>query len=127
MDAVYILYALQLRYRFLSNVNVQRALILELNNMDEFRFEYCLHERVAFINLILYLAANWHYEYQISKKIYNYLKKNEHLSINYDPILQFHGIIKDDFEESYELSNYNENVISDLFFKYCGRFLGYQI
>lgn len=127
MDAVYILYALQLRYRFLSNVNVQKALILELINMEAFRFEYCPHERVAFINLILYLSANWQYEYQISQKIYGYLEKEEHLSINYDPILQFHGIMKDDFEESYNLSTYNGNVLSDLFWKHCGRYLGYEI
>jgi hypothetical protein len=127
MDAVYILYALQLRYRFLSNVNVQRALILELDSMDAFRFEYCPSERVAFINLILYLSANWQYEYQISQKIYNYSEREEHLSIYYDPILQFHGIMEDDFEESYHLSSYNKNVISDLIWKYCGRYLGYQI
>lgn len=127
MDAVYILYALQLKYRFLSNVNVQRALILELDNMDAFRFEYCPHERIAFINLILYLSANWQYEYQISKKIYNYSENEEHLSIYYDPILQFHGIMKDDFDESYNLSTYNENVISDLFWKYCGLYLGYSM
>jgi|GEM_PF-6122264 len=127
MDAVYILYALQLRYGFLSNVNVQRDLILELINMDAFRFEYCPNERVAFIYLILYLSANWQYEYQISQKIYDYIEKEEHLSTYYDPILKFHGIMKDDFEESYILSTYNENVLSDLFWKYCGRYLGYEI
>ncbi len=127
MDAVYILYALQLRYRFLSNINIQRELILELNSMDAFRFEYCPHERVAFINLILYLSANWQYEYQISQEIYTYSAKEEHLSIHYDPILQFHDIMKDNFEESYNLSSYNANVISDLFWKYCARFLGYPI
>lgn len=127
MDAVYILYALQLKYRFLSNVNVQRALILELDNMDAFHFKYCPHERIAFINLILYLSANWQYEYQISNKIYNYSENEEHLSMCYDSILQFHGIMRDNFDESYNLSTYNENVISDLFWKYCGLYLGYSM
>lgn len=123
MDAVYILYALQLKYKFLNNISVQRALIYDLENMDAFRFEYCPEERVAFINLILYLSGNWKYEYQISQKIYNYSETDEHLSLHYDPILQFHGIMNDDFEESYNLSTYNENVISDLFWKHCGKYL----
>lgn len=125
MDAVYILYALQMKYRFLSNANIQNSLISELDNMDAFRFEYCPHERIAFINLILYLSANWQYEYQISKEIYNYSENVEHLSMCYDPILQFHDIIRDSFGESYNLSTYNENIISDLFWKYCGLYLGY--
>lgn len=75
----------------------------------------------------VYLSANWQYEYQISQKIYEYIEKEEHLSTYYNPILQFHGIMKDDFEESYTLSTYNENVLSDLFWKYCGRYLGYEI
>lgn len=127
MDAVYILYALQLKYRFLSNVKIQSALLLELDHMDAFRFEYCPHEKIAFIHLILYLSANWQYEYQISKKIYHYSENEEHLSMSYDPILQFHGIMKDNFAESYKLSTYNENVISDLFWKYCGQYLGYSM
>lgn len=123
MDAVYILYALQLKYRFLCDIKIQRTLIDELSNMDEFRFEYCPHERMAFIHLILYLSAKWKYEYQISQKIYDYADSEEHLSICYDPILQFHDIMENDFEESYDFSTYNQNVISDLFWKYCGIYL----
>lgn len=123
MDAVYILYALQLRYNFLSDTDIRQALILKLMNMEAFRFEYCPQEREAFIKLIRYLSVNWRYEYRISKKIYDYLEKCEHLSIYYDSILQFYGIMKDDFEESYHNSTYNENVISDLFWEYCYKYL----
>lgn len=35
--------------------------------------------------------------------------------------------MKDSFEESYNLSSYNENVISELFWKYFGMHLGYSI
>lgn len=128
MDAVYILYALQLKYRFLNDENVRIALVLELESLDAFRFEYCPQEREAFIILIQYLSINWQYEYQISQEIYTYSENEEHLSVYYDPILQFHGIMQDDdFEESYYLSTYNDNVISDLFWRYCARYLGYDV
>lgn len=127
MDAVYILYALQLKYRFLCNIKIQSSLISELSNMDESRFEYCPYERMAFMYLILYLSAKWNYEYQISQKIYVYADNEEHMSICYDPILQFHDIMEDDFEESYDLSAYNKNVISDLFWKYCEIYLKDQM
>ena len=127
MDAVYILYALQLKYEFLSDVRIRRTLISELKNMDEFHFEYCPHERIAFIKLILYLSTNWNYERRISMRIYNYSENEEHLSMYYDPILQFYGIKKDSFDESYYLSTYNENVISDLIWKYCRIYLSCSI
>ena len=126
IDAVYILYALQLRYRFLNDKNVQYALMFELKNMDAFRFEYCPQERYAFIILIQYLSVNWEYEHKMSREIYKYSENEEHFPMHYDMILQFHGIMQDDFEDSYNLSTYNDNVISDLFWRYCGRYLGYD-
>lgn len=123
MDAVYILYALQFKYQFLNSVDIRHRLILELNSMDEIRFDHCPGEREAFIILIEYLSANWGYEAKISKGIYDYFERDEHVSLYYDPILQFDGIIKSDFHESYNNSDYNGNVISDLFWNYCYKFV----
>jgi len=119
MDAVYILYALQLKYKFLSDRRVPSILVRELSKMDEFRFGNCPNERVAFIKLIWYLSANWRYENQISQQIYTYSENDEHFPMHYDPILQFHGIMTDDFDVSYNLGSYNNNALSDLFWKYC--------
>ncbi|MDE6627235.1 MAG: hypothetical protein K2K56_12805 [Lachnospiraceae bacterium] len=127
MDAVYILYALQLKYGFLRNEDVKRALISNLKNMDAFGFKYGPHERTAFIQLLSYLSVNWQYEREISEQIYNYSKNDEHFSMYYDPILQFHGIIEDRFEDAYYLSTYNMNVISDLFWEYCKIYLNHSM
>lgn len=127
IDAVYILYALQLKYHFLCDEQIRAALIKELYTMDEFRFLSCPYERIAFVNLISYLSSNWQYEHEISKGIYDYSQAEEHISAYYDPILQFHGIMQGTFEDSYNLGSYNENVLSDLFWRYCGKYLGYQM
>ena len=123
MDAVYVLYALQLKYEFLGNVRIRKYLISELKNMDEFHFEYCPHERTAFIKLIMYLSTNWNFERYISRRIYDYSKNKKHVSLYYDPIFQFQDIENDIFDKSYFLSTYNDNVISDLLWEYCGMYL----
>lgn len=123
MDALYILYGLQLKYGFLSNPYVRTALISELNNMHECRFENCPQERAAFVNLILYLSINWQYEKQISSQIYISSKKDEHISFGYDSILQFDGIMNNSFFEAYYDCD-NQDVMSMLFWKYCSMYLG---
>ncbi len=127
MDSVYILYALQMRFGFLNSINIRNALIDEIRNMERFRFEYCPNERLAFIDLICYLYTNWEYEFEISRKIIDHSKKEDHISFHYNPILQFYNILEDLFQESYNLGSYNENVLSDLFWKYCKRYLEYYI
>ncbi len=119
MEAVYILYALQLKYKFLNNIPTD-PLIYELNNIPEDRFVGCLQEREAFKQLILYLSNNWKYEYDISKNIYTYLN-NENFIRSTDPIWHFKNIIKNDFEESYGDFEYHSSndIISNLFWKYC--------
>lgn len=123
MDSVYILYALQLKYNFLSDINITNNLVIELKKMEPFRFEYCPDERVALISLVNYLADNWNYECQISENIYSYSEKKEHISFCYDSILQFDGIMTNSFEDAYYLNSYNPNVVSDLFWKYCQIYL----
>lgn len=124
MDAVYILYALQLKYNFLGNIIIRKDLLMELDNLDTFRFKNP-DEKKAFIKLIIYLCNKWNIEKLISQRIYNYSKKEKFFLAHYDPILQFHGIMRDSFEDSYHLKTYNENILSDLFWKYCARHLEY--
>lgn len=121
MDAVYILYALQFKYNFLCDTHIRESLICELNNMCPFYFENYPDEKDAFITLIEYFDNNWESENKISNKIYEYFKNTDHLSSFYDSILQFHDIVFNDFdfEHLYNLSEYNDNRISELFWKYC--------
>lgn len=119
IDSIYILYALQLKYGFLRNQEVVDNIIDEILNLEEFRFYECEQERGAIIFLVRYLYYNSEYEKSINKAIFKYLDSKEHLSLYYDSILQFHGILHEDFEESYTLSDYNDNVVSAIFWKYC--------
>ena len=79
--------------------------------------------KVSYAILIEYLANNSFYEYQISQSIYESSKKEEHYPLHYDPILQFHDIIYRSFEEAYDNSDYNDNILSRIFWKYCGFYL----
>lgn len=126
IDAVYILYALQLKYSFLNNADVRKNLIRELEDMEESCFYYCSQEREAFILLVQYLHDYWSYEKEISRGIYEYSEKEEHSSICYDSILQFHGILDHEFEVAEFLGTYNDNAISRLLWKYCRRYLEYK-
>lgn len=119
MDAVYILYALQLKYRFLNNSNIRTALISEIEEIQFDPEETDTPEKTAFIELINYLANYWEEEYKLSQIILNESENTEHLSMAFDSILQFDDIMKHSFEDSYNLSTYNQNKISDLFWKFC--------
>ena len=59
----------------------------------------------------------------MNKRIFEYSDKKEHLSLYYDSMLQFHGIQDLSFEDAYNLSDYNNNVVSDIFWKYCNYFI----
>jgi hypothetical protein len=122
IDSIYILYALQLKYHFLRSQTVVENLIKEVKQLQDFRFDGCEQERDAIIFLIQYLYRNREYEIKVNQKIFNYMEKKDHLSLSYDSILQYHGIMHNDFEDSYYLSDYNDNVISEIFWKYCGRY-----
>ncbi len=123
LDSVYVLYALQMRYGFLNDAFIRNSLIMELEDLEDSRFEFCPNERYALILVINYLTCNWNFEYQISQNIYQYVKNKEHVSVYYDSIIQFLDILEYDFDEVFSLKCYNENVVSDLFWKYCSYYL----
>lgn len=126
VNSVYILYGLQMKYKFLCDEDIRLEVIREIYDIDDFRFLDNLDEREAFIDLINYLSYNFDYEYRISENIYDYSEKREHYPLHYDPILQFHDIKDHSFEEVYHNSDYNDNVLSRIFWKYCGLYLGYD-
>lgn len=119
ISAVYILYALQLKYRFLNHRNIRDVLIWELENMEFTSDETDSSEKIAFIELVNYLADYYEKEYELSQFILQESQKTEHLSVAFDPILQFDDIIKNDFWDSYYLRTYNPNKVSDLFWDLC--------
>lgn len=127
LDSVYLLYALQFKYNFLNDADIYENLIAEITALDDVRFDGCPDERFALIELIRYLSWNWREERSISGDIYKYSEQEFRPSACYDPIMQFNDILKDDFEESLHLSDYNDNVVSDLFWKYCGIYLGCEV
>lgn len=122
IDSIYVLYALQLKYRFLRDLSVVKDIIYEILQLEDFRFYYCKKEREAIILLVYYLYYNTEQEELMNKKIFEYADKKEHLSMYYDSILQFQDIQDSSFEDSYNLSDYNDNVVSDIFWKYCMNF-----
>lgn len=123
IDSIYILYALQLKYRFLQDLNVVEGIIDEILQLEDDRFCYCKEEREAIILLVYYLYYNTDKEELMNKRIFEYSDKKEHLSLYYDSMLQFHGIQDLSFEDAYNLSDYNNNVVSDIFWKYCNYFI----
>lgn len=50
-------------------------------------------------------------------------RKADHESLFYDPILQLQDIQNDSFEDSYMLSDYNGNIISDWIWKFYSEYL----
>ena len=124
LPAIYILYALQYKYGFITNDGAFHELIEKLRQLPDCRFEGCFYdERSALISLICYLKYNWNYEKSISKKIYDDFLKSEHLSLYYDSILEFNAIVRDSFKDAYHNSDYNDNVISDLCWSICYHYL----
>ncbi|MBD5549771.1 MAG: hypothetical protein HDQ96_01145 [Lachnospiraceae bacterium] len=119
IDSIYLLYALQLKYNFLRNRDIVNLLICEISQLEDFRFENCEHERQAIIFLIQYLYSETEFEKIVFEEMLKYSEKREIFYGYYNSLLQLHGIIYDDFEDSYHLSDYNDNVVSDIFWKYC--------
>lgn len=83
-------------------------------------------EKNAFIQIIQYLSTHWNREFWLSRAILEESKKTEHLSLAFDSILQFDYIMKNEFMESYKLSDYNQNKISNLFWNFCYEYLRYS-
>lgn len=116
IDSVYILYALQLKYKFLKDWNVVEQIKEEILRLDNVRFDGCEQKRKAIIFLVQYLYYKREIEIKMNRKIFKCTKN--HISMFYDSLFQYHGIMKGDFEEAYYLSDYN-NVVSEIFWRYC--------
>ena len=119
IDSIYLLYALQLKYNFLRNQITVQKVIDEICQLDAFRFEGCEEERQAIILLIQYLYYETKTEKINFEEMLKYSEKRKNFFGYYNSLLQLHGIVYDDFEDAYHLSDYNDNVVSDIFWKYC--------
>lgn len=111
-DSVYLLYALLIKYGM--NDYIHDVLIDYVFKLEDFRFEFCeADERAAMIQIIDYLYKNQKLERKMSVAVIMDSFNNGDISGYYDPITQFHDIQNQWFEESFALSDYNDNVISD--------------
>lgn len=124
-DSVYLLYALVMKYGM--NAWIRDALIEYVYELEEFRFDYCRSdERKAIIQIIDYLYRNQKQERCMSKVVIMESFNNGDISGYYDPITQFHDIQNQWFEDSFALSDYNDNVISfGIWNCYCNDRRGY--
>lgn len=110
-DSVYLLYALVLEYGMKESI--YKELMSKIYTLEKYRFEFCGEaERYGLLQIIEYLYQNGKYEREMSQRVLQYSLKSEHLSLYYDSILQLHGIQDDSFEDSYMLSDYNNNIVS---------------
>lgn len=115
--SVYLLYALFLRYGMKKSI--YKNLINRISNLEDFRFGFCGEiERNALLTIINYLYYDGRNEIEMSRKVFHDSAEDEHISMYYDPILQLHGIQEDDFFDSYMLSDYNSNIVSDWVWHY---------
>ena len=122
-DSVYLLYALFLRYGMKKSI--YEKLINRISNLEDFRFEFCGEvERKALLTIINYLYYNGKDEIEMSRKVFQDSAEAEHISMYYDPILQLHGIQEEDFFDSYMLSDYNTNIVSDWIWHYYSEVFG---
>lgn len=122
-DAVYLLYALTQKYGMSKDIFVN--LWNKILSLEEFRFEYSsLTERTSLLTVIKYLFYYWKYEKDSVSKVFEDSQRENRISMYYNPILQLHDIQRDDFLDSYILSDYNSNIISDWIWEFYSRELG---
>ena len=105
MGAVYVIYALNYRYGFLSDDGNYDRLINKITSYDGYGCNQCNQELQALVTFVRYLHNEWNFEYSISKPIVEEYLDKPHISY-YDGIAQLLGIIKDSFEETYNLVNH---------------------
>ena len=111
-NSIYLLYALVIKYGM--NAYTHDALIQYISNLEDFRFEFCeSDEQTAIIQIIDYLYYYQNLERNMSSVVIMDSYNSGDISGYYDPITQFHDIQNQWFEESFALSDYNDNVISD--------------
>lgn len=120
IDSVYLLYALVRKYGMSKTVfqNIYR----KIATLEKFRFDYCDEtERVALLAIVEYLYYQGSVERAISHHVFVDSQNDNRISTYYDPILQLHGIQEDGFWDSYMLSDYNSNIVSDWIWEFYGR------
>ena len=126
LEAVYILYALSIKYDFLSSNHILKRLIDDVyNTFLEGRFTQ--DEILAFICLIQYLAYYGNYERNLSQAIRDRNSISERIPFYYDLICEYDAIINSSFTEAYEMSYSSENVITSALWRWCSKFLGIML
>lgn len=111
-DSVYLIYALVMKFGMKKCIH--NELIEYICKLENFRFEFCeSDERIAIIKVIDYLYNFQKVERDMSTAVILDSYKSGDISGYYDPITQFHDIQNQWFEDSFALSDYNDNVISD--------------
>lgn len=130
LNSIYILYALQLKYRFLNYDYIAGNMKQEILELDDRYFPNCEYEKITINLLIDYLYYYINYEYDIFKKICNDINKNGHISYSYDAISQALDIfsnqnIKDSYYESdsYSSSNQVTSIIWKYFIYYYNTYI----
>lgn len=120
LDSVYLLYALVRKYGM--NQTVFENLYKTISSLEEFRFYYCDEtERAALLAIVEYLYYRGDIERIISHRVFVDSQNENRISTYYDPILQLHDIQEDEFWDSYMLSDYNSNIVSDWIWEIYGR------
>lgn len=110
-DSVYLLYALVMKFGMKKCIHDE--LVEYIFKLENFRFEFCNpNERIAIIKVIDYLFNFQKVERNMSAAVIMDSYKSCDISGYYDPITQFHDIQNQWFEDSFALSDYNDNVIS---------------
>lgn len=119
IDSIYLLYSLVIRYGMPDQlyVSLWNAFVC----LDENRFYYCSMERHAIMSIVDYLHCCQKYEKYIFDEIKYQVLAKGHMSLYYDPICQLMDIQKFSFEESYCLSDYNDNIVSDLIWEHYAK------
>lgn len=123
ISSVYLLYSLFYKYGMPELVFWN--IIKMISTLEDFRFDFCpVSERLALINVIIYLYRKGNQEKMFANKIISKDKEDIRLSTYYDPNIQFHDIQDTSFEYAYWLNNYNHDIISskilDIYKDYLG-------
>lgn len=87
MDALYVIYALHMKYGFLNNMIIKDNLLKDICMLDDGVFYNSGNERIAICEVIKYLATYSEWEQQISEAILKESEHKVHASMYYDAIV----------------------------------------
>lgn len=110
LNTVYLLYALV--YKYGINETISSAIKKKICDLEPNRFIFCEQERNALIIIVDYLSKNYDYEKTVTKEILDECRNSNQIH-PFDSIVQFLQIQEDSFDESYMLSDYNPNIVSE--------------